>query len=438
MATTSNQRREHAVVIGTGFSGLAAAGTLASRFERVTLLDRDEISPEIGPRRGAPQGSHPHLILERGALGLEKLFPGLRETLKDEGVPVRDYGEAVRVLFPGGWSPKSKTGVTFQVCTRALLEGHVRRRVLALPNVVAKGGFRVDGLLSSTSDGQPTVEGVQGGHDGETEEIRADLIVDASGRGSRLPQWLEDIGLPPTPERTVNAKVTYTTRVYHGEPETPVRAALMYAPTRSRGGACLGVENGMSMVTMFGVAGDSCPTDDDGFLAYAESLPNQVFADFVKKHRPAGSAYRFADLGNRWRLLHRQRNWPAGLAALGDTVCFFNPVYGQGVTTGVLQAIELGKTLDEGQDTHAFQRRAARIIRVPWAMATSADLAWDTDHVPWRARVAHWYLGRLLTLLPGNNRLYRRFILVQHMHSNPFRLLTPTAIVKPQSEPAST
>ncbi|MDO0917539.1 monooxygenase [Streptomyces sp. DT2A-34] len=422
-------RRDHAIVIGAGFAGLLATRVLADHFAQVTLLERDTITDEATFRRGTPQSYHAHYLLERGALTLEELCPGVREEMAANGVPMVDFGEAMRFLLPSGWTPQTTTGISVQSLSRPFLEQQVRRRVLKLPNVELISDFTVDALVVAEGS-ESAVRGVRGRHEGTPRDFTGDLVVIATGRGPQLPKWLADAGIPSPAERRVAAEVAYTTRLYDGHPDEgfTARAVLAYAPDRRRAGGVVTVEHGRCLVTLCGADGEKCDISDTGFEAFAESLPDSCAADYLKTHTPLNRAHRFVDHGNRWRLLHRDHAWPTGLVALGDCLCLFNPIYGQGLTVAALQAQALGVSLGRGESARQFQSRAARIIRIPWLMATSSDLAWESNGMRLVARMAHWYLGRLLQLIPTDPDLYRRFARVQHMRDAPTALMAPAVL----------
>ncbi|MYU01450.1 MULTISPECIES: FAD-dependent oxidoreductase [unclassified Streptomyces] len=424
-------QHEHAVVVGAGIAGLCAAAALATRFVRVTVVDRDDIAPDSWFRRGVPQGHHAHYLLERGAMAMEDLFPGLRAEIKAAGVPVHDFGIVARFLLPTGWSPLHETGITIQPLSRPYLETFLRRRALALDNVTLLTDFHVDGLnLARSHKGPHHVRGIRGRHNGQAVDLTANLVVETTGRGSRLPRWLTEHGLPAPREREISARVVYASRIYHGHPDSGplIQGALVYAPTRRRGGAVLGMENDTGLVILAGADGELCPTDEEGFAAYATTLPTPVVRDYLSAHEPCGPIHRTTNLSNRWRLLHRYPKWPHGLIALGDSVCYFNPIYAQGMTVAALQAAALPGWLDGHTTTRIFQHKLARIIRTPWLMATSADLAWAPRQAGATARAAHWYLDRLMPHLPAKPDLYRRFASVQHMRRSPATLLAPSVL----------
>jgi hypothetical protein len=130
------------------------------------------------------------------------------------------------------------------------------------------------------------------------------------------------------------------------------------------------------------------------------------------------------------------RRWPDRLLCLGDVVCALNPVYGQGMTVAATEAMILNDLLDRRRRSgdlsglaRKFQRRAARIIRQPWLMATSADLAWNAPGcAPLVARLCRWYVGRVVESIPDDFDVYRRFFLAAHMVKGPAVLLHPRVL----------
>ncbi|HET9255013.1 MAG TPA: hypothetical protein VFO16_07405 [Pseudonocardiaceae bacterium] len=417
------ENRDHAVVIGASIAGLCAAQALASRFGRVTVVDRDEIGPETTFRRGAPQGYQPHFLLELGALTLERLFPGFRERLAAGGVPIGDFGTLAQFQFPSGYTPLKPTGVFFQTFSRPFLEWHLRSRLLSRHNVGLVGGFRVESLIS---EGVPSVvRGVRGRRFGERSDIYADLTVDATGRRSQTSRLVEGIGVTAVRERVVPADVSYTTRLYRGHPENGLHVFGTYplAPYQRRGAGIVAIERDRCMVVMLAADGEPAPKNATEFHEFAKSLPNQFVSKYLREHSPDGDLHRFSERNNRWRLLHRCKDWPVGLAALGDSVCVFNPLYAQGMTVAALQAMALGECLDRGNCTKLYQKHAARIVRIPWLLATTNDLAWRNHQVPLFSRVASWYLRRIFDRVPADSALYRQFVRVQHMRSSPTSLL---------------
>ncbi|WP_405166498.1 FAD-dependent monooxygenase [Nocardia sp. NBC_01499] len=432
--------------MGGGIGGLLAARVLADYFDRVTVLEQDQVSADTEYRSGIPQARHPHGLLARGARILEELFPGIRTELAEMGAPVFDYGELTLVMLPTGWAPRRAIGQSVQTCTRVALERCIRRRVMALPGVTIRGGFRVEDLCWNAA--RSRVTGVCGRprkasptSPGPAETIEADLVIDASGRTSKLPHWLSEAGFSPPVERVVDGNLSYTSRLYDSPPDInpdwTLTGEVTYAPAVRRGGGIAIVESGHWIVCLIGAGGEPTPTDEAGFLDYARSLHNPHIASSITDATPAGALYRFVKLANRWTPYHQMRRWPDRLLCLGDAVCILNPVQGQGMTVAAIQATILSDLLDRRDRTanltglgRQFQRRAARSLRLPWLMAASADLAWNPTHAGLSARLAHWYFDQLLQLLPTDPDTYRRVMLTGQMINNPLTLLHPRVLAR--------
>ncbi|HEX8760992.1 MAG TPA: hypothetical protein VF734_13695 [Pseudonocardiaceae bacterium] len=441
--------RGHAVVVGGAHAGLLAAHTLAEHFEQVTVCERDLIDEGTEFRPGVPQARHPHVVLAGGAELLEARFPGLRAELAALGAPVYDFGLGLRALLPNGQRlPICALGIEMQNVSRATLERAIRRRVLAHPGVRLRAGFIVEGLELDRATG--TVTGVVGRQRdtasspgsayevGAREHLSADLVVEATGRAAKLVSWLVEIGWERPEILEVDGRISYASRFFRLPADHArdwyLATRLTYAPTINRGGIALMVDGDRWLITLIGAGGEVPPTDDSGFVDYAASLDLEEIPAAITAGSPLAPTYRFARMANRWICYHRLRHWPQRLIAIGDAVCVFNPVYGQGLTVAAQQAQLLHEVLHStGTLTglaQRFQRQLAGLIRLPWWMATSSDLAWDPSSLNRSARLVRWYLHQLLDLLPTDPEVATRFFRVQNMISRPAALVPPHMIAK--------
>ncbi|MFJ2189829.1 FAD-dependent oxidoreductase [Kitasatospora sp. NPDC087861] len=441
--------RDNAVVVGGGYAGLLAARVLSGHFRRVTVLEQD-IPPGTGARPGVPQSHHPHALLARGATQLEEFFPGLRTELLAHGCPVIDFAEGTKILFPTGWAPRTPVGIDVQLLPRALLEHAIRERVTALDNVTLQHGLRVDRLLLNRSDDTVTVAAhprAPERPDSDEQLIPASLVVDATGRGSRLPQWLAQAGYRLPATLTVDGQACYASRLYTVQTDPDRDWCASYQPTIApvspRGGVVVRIAPDRWLLGLLGAAGHTPPTDDDGFRAYAAGLRNPDFARIIDEGTPAGPIHRTHTTANRWHRYHRVPNWPSRLIALGDSVCAFNPVYGQGMTVAALQS----KLLDALLTRHArrgepdrlgptFQRGAAALVRSPWLVSTSTDRAWQDTAMPLSSRIATGFMGAVTARLPHHQGLYLRFVRTMQMLDSPATLATPRALAQLASLPS--
>src|SRR5262245_38220130 len=231
---------QHAVVIGGGIGGLLAARATAARFERVTVLERyrypaDSTSSSIssGPaaRRGVPQSRCLHLLMAAGAAAFDQLMPGWKEEAVALGAVPFDASADAAIHFPQGWLPRTPSGIGTFACSRDLLET-VLRRGLDVGRVEVREDQQVVALLGS----RRRVTGVQAvsGEGSVESAVEADLVVDASGRGSMLPNWIDCLpegrGLPLT-ETIVESGTQYVSRWFRLEPkDAPDWHCLSVAP----------------------------------------------------------------------------------------------------------------------------------------------------------------------------------------------------------------
>jgi len=306
----------HAVVIGGSMAGLLAARVLADHFERVTLVERDRFPDGPEFRKGVPQARHVHVLLSRGFRVLERLFPGVSAELAAAGAPEVDWTGDCGVCTRGGWHPRFLSGIVSRICSRALLEWTIRRRVAARPNVrflqacdvvellPAAGGARVRGVRLRWREGPPADL-----DPAEEHELQADLVVDASGRDSRAPRWLAALGYPAPAVTTINSFLGYATRWYRRPAgfQADWKALLLGAgpPEGKRGGIILPVEGDRWFVTITGGGRDYPPGDEAGFLEFARSLRSSALYEAIKDAEPLSPVYVYRRTENRLRQYER-------------------------------------------------------------------------------------------------------------------------------------
>ncbi len=426
------ETREHAVVLGASMAGLLAAKVLAEHYRHVTVVDRDTLAPDANhPRRGVPQGAHIHALLGRGQQALEELLPGLTEELVSRGARMGDQLDDARLHFSGHRMARAHSGVPALCVSRPLLEEAVRARVAATPavNLVE----RCELVALETSVGRRRVTGVRVRREGDAEQVMAaDLFVAATGRGSRVPTWLTALGLPAPAEEHVKIRLGYATRVYRARPEVlagDLAVVCAPAPPQGRGGVLQALEGDRWMVTLMGVLGDHPPTDATGFLDFARSLPVPDIHDAIAVAEPMGEAvpFRFpASVRKRYEQLPR---FPEGLLVLGDAFCSLNPIYGQGMTVAALEALALQNQLCRRHppQPHAFHRRVAAIVDVPWEMAVAGDMAFPgvEGHRTPKTRILNAYIGRLHATAATDADVATEFFRVAGLLDPPSALLAP-------------
>lgn len=440
------QPRQRAVVIGGSMAGLLAARVLLDHFQEVVLVERDSVADQPQARRGVPQSQHVHVFLTQGQRLLEQLFPGLAAELTAAGAPTVEWTADWLMLGLWNWHPRCQSGLSGRACSRTLLEWLIRKRLLAFPHLKVFPGCEVTGLLSSESHDRVT--GVKlhwqeptAGESGES--LHAELVVDASGRNSLLPKWLTQMGYDAPQETMINAFLGYASRWYR-------RPANLQADWQgitisavqgisSRGGVLYPIEGDRWIVTLGGIGRDYPPTDEAGFLDFARSLRVPLLYDLLKDAEPLSPIYSYRRTENRLRHYERLKRLPDGLVAIGDAVCAFNPVYGQGMTTAALGAITLDRCLQEPSAhqrknlSQRFQKRLAEVIATPWLMATGEDCRWPTTEgatPQWSDRWVQRYVDRVLLLAQDDPDVLRTFAEVVHMVKEPAALFQPQILLR--------
>jgi flavin-dependent dehydrogenase len=429
---------DHAVVLGASMAGLAAARVLADAYERVTVLERDTLPDAAVHRRGVPQSRHAHGLLAGGRVALEELFPGLTDELVANGALSGDLQAETRWYNHGLRLCPSPSDLRSVAVSRPLLEQRVRDRVRALPNVRVVDRCDVAGL-ATTPDGR-RVGGVRviRRADGSAEEVlEADLVLDATGRGSRSPVWLEELGYPRPAEEELRVGVAYASRIYRRRRDhVGGDRAVVIAATgeRRRGGVMLSMEGDRWLVTLFGYPGGYPPTDPDGFVAFAATLPAPDIFEVILDAEPLGDPLPARYPASVRRRYERLDRFPDGYLVIGDAVCGFNPIYGQGMSVAALEALALRDCLGDGLDGLGprFLARIAAIIDIPWAIAVGSDLRFPEVSGPRTAKVRliNAYLARLHVAAAGDPVVGRAFLRVVNLMDRPQRLLRPAIAVR--------
>jgi 2-polyprenyl-6-methoxyphenol hydroxylase-like FAD-dependent oxidoreductase len=429
----------HAVVIGGGMAGLLAARVLSEHFGRVTTIERDSLPDAADPRKGVPQGRHAHALLPRGQVVLEKMFPGLSEELVSRGGMLGDRAAESRWHGPGGYRVRFTTAKTGLFMSRPLLEDQVRRRVRALPNVTVLQSLAVSGLLYDPTGERVGGVTLKGRAEGTTARgLVADLVVDAGGRGSRAPAWLEALGYERPVEEEIRIGVRYTTRLYRHRPnDLPGVKFVIIQPTPGRErrfGAMFRIEDERWMVTLGGWLGDNAPTGEEGFVEFARGLPASEIFDVIEDTEALGkpAVHNFpANLRRRYERLSRV---PEGFVVTGDALCSFNPIYGQGMTVSALEAATLEECLREGQKDlpRRFYQRVSTVIDTPWKLAAGADFAHPgvTGDKARTTDLINWYIGHVQRAATRDELVCRALLGVTGLLAPPASLFRPKVALR--------
>ncbi len=420
----------HVVIVGGSLAGLLAARALVGHAERVTIVERDRLSKGDGEgaayRPGVPQARHPHVLLEGGQLALDALLPGFMAELTAAGAPRVGMPADMAAFQSGRWFRRMPASTHIHTGSRAQLEGLVRRRVLAEPSVTLVEGTETVGLTGDARRVRGVLVRERGdGARGEQRELAADLVVDASGRGTKGPRWLAALGAQAPFEEIIDTGLAYASRVYRDTTGTlgdgPSAGTLglhvVPDPAQPYGAVVVPLEDGTHLATFSGLRGDEPPTDEEEFESYAERLPHPVVRRWMRGAEPLTPVSGFRRTANVRRRYDLPGRRPAGFLATGDALCTFNPIYGQGMAVAAMGAVAL-------RDALADPRRTPTTRRVQRALLAASRQAWDISAGADRKmpgaignavtdrpadRVAGWYLRRVQERVPGDPLVGRAF-----------------------------
>ncbi|MFI6920040.1 FAD-dependent oxidoreductase [Nonomuraea spiralis] len=444
---TAPPRHGHAVVIGGSIAGLLAARVLADHFHQVTVVDQDTFPDSPGHRRGVPQSHHVHGLLIGGREAIDDLLPGFTAELIEHEAPTCDLGSEFVMLSPAGWAARRPCGLRVIGASRVLVEWIIRRRVLALPNVVVRQQTRACGLAGDAKavlgvHVRPRGQEVPREPSRETVEevLAADLVVDAAGRGSRTPAWLGDIGAAVPAEQSFDPHLGYASRIFAIPPghtaDWKACHLLSGRGDRLRGSTLIPIEGNRWIVTLFGVGSDRPTARGEDFLPYARSLPSPLVANAVNGAQPLSEVVTTRATANRRRLITAEPGRPGNLLLTGDAAYCFNPLYAQGMTTAAFGAVLLGDCLKAGHDpadlARRYHHRLARANHAFWYMATLGDhmMSGDTSGASPARRLATRYLSRLRAAGTQDPEVHLAFLQVFTALRTPLSLYAPSTFLR--------
>ncbi|NUS16358.1 MAG: NAD(P)-binding protein [Streptomyces sp.] len=427
----------HAVVVGAGLSGLLAAHALATRFERVTVVERDAIAGAGAVfRAGVPQSRHVHILWSRGLTALEALLPGVVAELEAAGGVVVDAPEQMRWLSAAEWFA-GVPGARYLSVSREVLESTLRRRVLDGRAITVRDRHEATGLVPAP--GGEAVGGVrvrERGADGRESTVPAELVVAAAGRGARIAEWLLPLGYPAPETERIDAHLGYSSRYYERpDAERPWKAMYVQGnPDVPRSGVIVPIDGGRWLVTLIGQAEHQPPIEEEAWLAFAASLRSEELSQALADARPLTDAVAFRATANEWTHFERLKRRPRGFLVVGDALCRFNPVYGHGMSVAAVQAQVIADRVAAlgaaglAARTREAQKAVAKCPRGAWAIATGEDCRYPATDGPRPGRLGRLqqdYMARVLAAANTDPLVSEAFFAVLSLDRRPETLLAP-------------
>ncbi|WUD72148.1 FAD-binding monooxygenase [Streptomyces sp. NBC_00510] len=426
-------RQGCAIVIGASIAGLVAARALSDSFEKVIVLDRDDLPAEPTVRIGVPQGRQVHGLLAGGRDVFEDLFPGFTHQLARAGALHGDVQEDFHWYFDGRLLRPGHSGMTGVGASRVLLEHTLRAQTSALPGVTVRDHATVTGLRTDRERTRVTGVRVRYGQTRDEVVVQGDLVVDASGRGSHTPAWFAELGYPRPKEERVRTGITYVSRLYRREPQfiggRLLGVSVAPYPGQLRSGFVLAQEANQLIVSVGGWAGTQPPLDSDGMASYADELASPEVAEVIRHGTPLGDAVKMRFPASVRRHYSPLENTPAGYLVMGDALCSLNPLFGQGMSVAALQGRSLLELLRDGRDDieRRFSEAASEIAGRCWGLALSAELRFpEVEGIRTSFMMeAGQYSDALRTAAAEDAELATSFLRVTNLIDEPIRLYEP-------------
>ena len=439
MHTTSQNSinsRAHALVIGGSLAGLFAARVLSDHFERVTILERDDVHDRPESRKGQPQTRHLHGLLAQGLHIIKAFFPGIEQEMVEGGAITGDMGRDMRWYQFDGYKTQFESGLVGLMMSRPFLEWYIRRRVMSLPNVTLRPSCAVHEVITTADRKRITGVQITNREQGSgTETLRTDLVIDAGGRGSVTPKWLASLGYEKPPQEEIKIRVGYASRLYRRRPGELVGAKMvMISPTPpagKRGTFIMPVENDRWIITAGGWAGDYPPADEAGFLAFVRSLPTSDIYDILRRAEPLSDIVTYRFPSNLRRHYEKLKRFPEGYLVMGDAVASFNPIYGQGMTSAAMQARVLEKVLHQHRILTGlwkpYFQQVAKVVNMPWQMAAGEDFRYPETEgkKPAFTDLINAYVAKVHLATHYDPVVYAHFLQVMNLLAPPTSLMHP-------------
>jgi 2-polyprenyl-6-methoxyphenol hydroxylase-like FAD-dependent oxidoreductase len=378
---------QRAVVIGAGMGGLSAAGALAKYFERVDILERDELPVSARSRSGTPQDRHPHGLLAGGLSALDQIFPGYKRDLGTAGAVPVSFARDVQFERPDvGVLPKRDFGISMLCATRPLIELVLRRRAEAVANITLRPASRVTGIVPAADGaGVRGVRFVNGSRHSET--LDADLVVDASGRGAPTLTLLDALGWDRPQTTEIGVDISYATAVVEIPHDAPAEWKLVLTlpdpPHVALHSVLAPTEDRRWIIVIADHSATTRIETWDAFLEASRSLITPTVHNALRYAQPPEGIRHYRFPVSTWKHFERLPRLPRGVLPVADALCRFNPIHAQGMSSAAKQARLLQDVLDRAAADAdpitalqtGFMAEVASVLETPWAMSTSADLA---------------------------------------------------------------
>ncbi|CAM3944696.1 glutamate synthase [Bacillus luti] len=428
-----------AVVIGGSLAGKLAAKALSTTFKEVIIIEAGEKWDGKASRKRVPQSNHPHVLLKGGEKAIEELFPNITNELIEAGSIVNNFTRDLKWHQFGLWKQPFIGEVQMIQQSRLLLEWHIQKRIDQILNITIKYETLVEGLLVDVKIHKVCGVKVKCLETGMQEEIHADIIVDASGFGSKSIEWLREYDIEVQEEK-VRIDLFYTTKMFQlKENETLNCCNMLMSPSfpdNPYGVLIQTIEDNRYFVTFSGYANEKAPQTDEEFYNFAENLSISNVTDFLNKAEAISHIKTYKIPYQVRRRFDLVNNLPERLLVVGDAHCRFDPVFGQGVSVAAMEAHQLQLLLQRRQKlnktfTQQFYKETAHIIQTPWEMTTTEISRHPKlkRELTIKQKFQLWYTKQIYQLSATDSDVYIRLVRVMNLIRSPFHLFHPKVLI---------
>ncbi|MDR4950453.1 NAD(P)/FAD-dependent oxidoreductase [Neobacillus cucumis] len=430
---------EKAIVIGGGFAGKLAAKALSSYFQQVNILEADREYKDPVPRKRIPQSYQPHVLLKSGEEAIEKLFPQFTVELLEKGSIGSNFTRDLKWHHFDFWKDRFKGDLNMVQQSRPMLEWQLQKRIDKVSNITIRYETMVNQLIINRKENKILGVRIKSFKTGMEEELYADLVVDASGFGSKSIDWLKAYGLEVKEEK-VWIQLFYATRLYRLKKQERLDwTNLLISPSfpENHNGAFIQtIEENRFSVTISGYANESAPQTNEEFIAYAQSLPVPDLINFLYKAEPISDIKIHKIPYQVRRRFDLAKQIPEGFLVIGDAHCRFDPLFGQGISVAALEALELQSFLQQTTRldtgfTRRFHKKIAKLIATPWDMAITE--AFRHPNIKGKNSILLqfklWYTKRVYQASAHDPFIYTRLARVMNLIRTPLHLFHPKVVI---------
>ncbi|MBG0971367.1 FAD/NAD(P)-binding protein [Bacillus sp. SRB3LM] len=428
-----------AIVIGGSMAGKFAAKALSTSFKEVIIIEAGERWDGKSSIKRVPQSNHPHVLLKGGEIAIEELFPNITNELIEAGSIINNFTRDLKWNQFGLWKQPFIGEIHMIQQSRPLLEWHIQKRIHQISNITIKYGTLVKGLLVDAKLNKVCGVKVKYLETDTQEEVHADLVVDASGFGSKSIEWLREYEIEVKEEK-VRIDLFYATKMFKLKENEELDCCNMLMspsfPDNPYGVLIQTIEDNRYFVTFSGYANEKAPQTDDEFYDFAENLSISNVTDFLNKAEGITDIKTYKIPYQVRRRFDLVNNVPEGLLVVGDAQCRFDPVFGQGISVAAMEAHQLQLLLQDRKQldktfTQQFYKKAATIIETPWDMTTT-EISRHPQlkrELTTKQKFQLWYTKQIYRLSASNSDVYIRLVRVMNLIRSPFHLFHPKVLL---------